>query len=272
MILKEYINLLQAPAFALLDCKEESNKKTTFISFFNRNLQQVVLNGDKNLIVARFPIKKIEDYYNYEVISMCLSHNHYYIEGDDYTIPYIEIKEKDVKQESADRLTVFSKLSNYTTLKTLYNGGDYNEEELVDISCRHYCANRDGDCRNCKIQEAFDKLSKYEDLGLLPEQIAEKLGEIMVTASSKSQTRDKRKEKSMTVFVVAELNPNSSIKTILGVAETLEVASELVCAEIEADSVDSVYCISCTKKHLLRYQRFDKYQIFEVPYEGYKEV
>lgn len=37
--------------------------------------------------------------------------------------------------------------------------------------CIEYCELHGGDCEDCKIQEAFDRLAAYEDTGLTPEEV-----------------------------------------------------------------------------------------------------
>lgn len=37
--------------------------------------------------------------------------------------------------------------------------------------CIEYCEIHDGDCEDCKIQDAFDRLAAYEDTGLTPEEV-----------------------------------------------------------------------------------------------------
>ncbi len=50
------------------------------------------------------------------------------------------------------------------TLKCLC-GNDIHE------SCVKYCSYRRGNCANCEIQEAFDRLAAYEGTGLAPNEI-----------------------------------------------------------------------------------------------------
>lgn len=40
-----------------------------------------------------------------------------------------------------------------------------------EYGCIEYCELHGGDCEDCKIQQAFDRLAAYENTGLTPEEI-----------------------------------------------------------------------------------------------------
>lgn len=68
-----------------------------------------------------------------------------------------------------DRLTTKSRILG-NTLKCLC-GTDIHE------SCTNYCSSRRGNCANCEIQGAFDRLAAYEGTGLTPKKITELIAE-----------------------------------------------------------------------------------------------
>lgn len=63
-----------------------------------------------------------------------------------------------------DRLTTESRMLG-NTLICLHDSDNIHER------CDKYCMFRRGNCANCEIQEAFDRLAAYEDTGLTPKEI-----------------------------------------------------------------------------------------------------
>lgn len=79
-----------------------------------------------------------------------------------------------------DRLTIKSEaldealFGKHFVLKCLVNE-DYSPEMPYpkEFSCCDYCPTSTADaCLNCGLQEAFDRLAAYEDIGLTPGEIA----------------------------------------------------------------------------------------------------
>lgn len=69
-----------------------------------------------------------------------------------------------------ERLTIKSEIvSGHYSLKCMCSVWDGVVDD--EDGCSEYCELHDGDCNNCEVQQAFDRLAAYEDTGLTPDEI-----------------------------------------------------------------------------------------------------